>query len=241
MYYEKYEKLIKLKNLKNADVSRASGVSNMTLSDWKNGKSTPKEDKLKKIAGALDVTFEYLTDIKEYIECSNCGFAYDPLSEESIKEHEQFHNKFLKIKDDYPFFIDYDMAYIKRNQSIMDFRNPENSTKIKLRSFQTYLEADFSMRIANNGYNIDDLDFDKYCKLEVASLRPDELISQKIIDKLYEEYEVDKDLVNENKILLERAINNQQLMRLLAYAEKLAPETLKNLEIQVKALADNKK
>lgn len=32
----------------------------MTLSDWKNGKSTPKQDKLMKIADYFGVTVEYL-------------------------------------------------------------------------------------------------------------------------------------------------------------------------------------
>lgn len=40
--YEYYQKLLDEKGLKNADVSRATGISNMTLSDWKRGKSEPK-------------------------------------------------------------------------------------------------------------------------------------------------------------------------------------------------------
>ena len=59
--YEIYQRLLDEKGLKNADISRGTGVSNMTLSDWKRGKSTPKYDYMKKIAQFLDVTVEYLT------------------------------------------------------------------------------------------------------------------------------------------------------------------------------------
>ena len=59
--YEIYQRLLDEKGLKNADVSRGTGISNMTLSDWKRGKSTPKYDYMKKIAQFLDVTVEYLT------------------------------------------------------------------------------------------------------------------------------------------------------------------------------------
>ncbi len=58
--YEVYQRLLDEKGLKNADVARATGISNMTLSDWKRGKSTPKQDKLKLIADYFGVTLDYL-------------------------------------------------------------------------------------------------------------------------------------------------------------------------------------
>lgn len=58
--YEIYQKLLDEKGLKNADVARATGISNMTLSDWKRGKSVPKADKMQKIAEFLNVSVDYL-------------------------------------------------------------------------------------------------------------------------------------------------------------------------------------
>lgn len=63
--YEIYQRLLDEKGLKNADVSRGTGISNMTLSDWKRGKSTPKYEYMKKIADFLQVSVEYLTTGKE--------------------------------------------------------------------------------------------------------------------------------------------------------------------------------
>ncbi len=58
--YEIYQKLLDQHGLKNSDIARATGISNMTLSDWKNGKSTPKHDKIKLIAEYFHVSAEYL-------------------------------------------------------------------------------------------------------------------------------------------------------------------------------------
>ena len=58
--YEVYQRLLDKKGLKNADVARATGISNMTLSDWKRGKSVPKSDKMRKIAEYLNTSVNYL-------------------------------------------------------------------------------------------------------------------------------------------------------------------------------------
>lgn len=58
--YDVYEKLRNDKGLSNAEVSRATGVSTATLSQWKTGRYTPKMDKLEKIASFLSVPVEYL-------------------------------------------------------------------------------------------------------------------------------------------------------------------------------------
>lgn len=70
--YEIYQRLLDEKGIKNADVSRATGISNMTLSDWKNGKTTPKQDKLLKIADYFGVSLDYLMTGKE----PNAGSLY---------------------------------------------------------------------------------------------------------------------------------------------------------------------
>ena len=63
--YEIYQILLDEKGLKNADVARATGISNMTLSDWKRGKSVPKSDKMRKIAEYLNVSADYLMTGKD--------------------------------------------------------------------------------------------------------------------------------------------------------------------------------
>ena len=60
MYYENFERLCERTGTRPAQVSRATGISTATLSSWKKGLYTPKDDKLRKIADYFGVTVEYL-------------------------------------------------------------------------------------------------------------------------------------------------------------------------------------
>ena len=72
--YEIYCKLRDEKNFKDADVVRATGITKSTFSDWKNGRSCPKNEKLQKIADFFDVDIDYLcgrTDIRKKVHFKN--------------------------------------------------------------------------------------------------------------------------------------------------------------------------
>ena len=56
--YEKYARIRDEKHLTNYRVSKDTGIATATLSDWKNGVSKPKVDKLKILANYLGVTIE---------------------------------------------------------------------------------------------------------------------------------------------------------------------------------------
>lgn len=56
--YDKYVELRDKKGVRDADVSRATGIPQSTLSEWKS-KSNPKIDKLAKIADFFGVTVDY--------------------------------------------------------------------------------------------------------------------------------------------------------------------------------------
>ena len=60
MYYENFEKLCNLNGVRPGTVSKATGISTATLTSWKQGKYTPKQDKLQLIADYFGVTLEYL-------------------------------------------------------------------------------------------------------------------------------------------------------------------------------------
>ena len=64
--YEKFEELLDRKGISVYKVSKETGVLQSTLSDWKNGKYTPKLDKLQAIANYFDVPITYfLEEIKK--------------------------------------------------------------------------------------------------------------------------------------------------------------------------------
>lgn len=64
--YEIFEQLLQKNGVTAYKVSKETGITQSTLSDWKRGRSTPKSDNMKKIADYFGVTVDYLmTGIKE--------------------------------------------------------------------------------------------------------------------------------------------------------------------------------
>lgn len=58
--YDIFVQLLEQSGKKASDVSKATGIPSSTFSDWKKGKSSPKSEKLQKIADYFGVTVDYL-------------------------------------------------------------------------------------------------------------------------------------------------------------------------------------
>lgn len=56
--YEKYKALRDKKGITDYRVSVETGITKSTFTDWKNGRSTPKIEKLKILADYFDVKIE---------------------------------------------------------------------------------------------------------------------------------------------------------------------------------------
>lgn len=63
--YEIFAKLLEERGVTAYKVSKATGIAGSTFSDWKNGRSTPKQDKLQKIADYFGVSVDFLITGKE--------------------------------------------------------------------------------------------------------------------------------------------------------------------------------
>lgn len=63
--YEIFSKLLKERGVRAADVCRGTGLPSSLFSEWKKGKSTPKADKMQKIADYFGVSLEYLMTGRE--------------------------------------------------------------------------------------------------------------------------------------------------------------------------------
>lgn len=67
--YEKFADLLEKSNKTAYQVSKDTGISQSTLSDWKSGRSKPKVNKLKILADYFGVSIEYfLEDKRESVE-----------------------------------------------------------------------------------------------------------------------------------------------------------------------------
>lgn len=62
MAYERFLDKLDEKKITPYKISQLTGIATSTLSDWKNGKSMPKRDKMQKIADVLGTTVDYFVN-----------------------------------------------------------------------------------------------------------------------------------------------------------------------------------
>lgn len=74
--YEIYAKLKAEKGVTDYQISKSTGITRSTFSEWKRGKYIPKSEKLKKIADFFGVSLEYLTTGKDAEKESAEGTKY---------------------------------------------------------------------------------------------------------------------------------------------------------------------
>lgn len=89
--YDKFEKLLKEKNVTPYRVHKETGISTATLSDWKNGKSQPKKDKIEKICEYFGVPVSY------FYEDSTSSDGYYLNGETAEMAQKLFENKDLRV------------------------------------------------------------------------------------------------------------------------------------------------
>lgn len=95
--YEIFEKLMNERGISAYKVSTATGVAQSTLSDWKNGKTTPKIDKMQKIAEFFEVPLEYLMTGKWNEKESASGKKYYFNDETAQMAQSLFEQKDLRM------------------------------------------------------------------------------------------------------------------------------------------------
>lgn len=100
--YEIYCKLRDSKGLKDSDVVKATGITKSTFSDWKSGRSNPKDDKLCKIADFFNVSLDYLMTGKQpefTVEMAEKDLALSNMNDR-IKDYALKLSKMPKDKQD---------------------------------------------------------------------------------------------------------------------------------------------
>ena len=63
--YSIFEELLQKRGVSTYKVAKDTGIAQSVFSSWKNGISTPKQDKMQKIADYFNVSVEYLMTGKE--------------------------------------------------------------------------------------------------------------------------------------------------------------------------------
>lgn len=237
--YEIFEKLCEKNGITPYRFGKDMHVNSSTISTWKKKNSLAGPELAQKVCDYFGITIDFLMGKTDTIKCEICGMNYNPLWDEDWESHEHSHRIYLRTKELYPFFMNYSDAYDTRSNSIDTFRNPNKSMDERLNAFDDYLKSAFSLEISKCNYDVEHLDYEQFCKVEVSTLEEDWVISREFIEQLAEKYGIDRDFLNGNEQILARISNNPQMMRILAYAEKLNPGMLDALEVQVKAWTDN--
>lgn len=91
-YVQHFEQLLQKYGVSTYRVSKETGIAQSVFSSWKNGISTPKQDKLKKIADYFGVSVEYLMTGEE----KEGGETYYLNDETAKVAQEIFENKELR-------------------------------------------------------------------------------------------------------------------------------------------------
>lgn len=102
--YEIFEQLLAKHNVTAYRVAKETGVTTATLTSWKQGKYTPKREKLEKIADYFGVSIEYLMTGKEDSEKKETTLTTKD-ERDIAKDLENIMNK-LKSGEDGPASFD---------------------------------------------------------------------------------------------------------------------------------------
>lgn len=236
--YERYAKIRDLRKLSDYKVTKLAGIKGTaTISNWKNGKYTPKDDKMQDIAQVLGVTVDFLSGKTDTIECKECGYKYNPLDEFDCAIHEVNHSRIIKAKERYSCLIPFNEIYSISRENLESIKNGSDNIAIAL---DNYLKAEFSYYVYENYEDDKTFDFFNFGKTKVVELINSGEIPENEVSNVLKWYKIDEGYIDIKASTLAMASKNPQLMRLLTYAEKLEPETLNMLEIQAKALSEQK-
>lgn len=86
--YEKFEELLAKHNVTAYRVAKETGITTATFTSWKQGKYTPKQDKLQKVADFFGVSIEYFTgttsEKSEFAESKQPYYALKEKDERDI-------------------------------------------------------------------------------------------------------------------------------------------------------------
>ena len=211
--YERYCAIRDLRRYKDADVARLANVTKSTFTDWKNGRSEPKKDKLNKIATALNVTPEYLTGNSIVSVCPVCGFGNNPLSESSNEEHDKYHEKFLKAKEKFPPLIRYPDIEFAITESTSGFNDKKNPYEEKLHYLENYFYAKYSELEAKCGYEDIEISFYEYVQFILNRIEFEKPDKNYVVDYVYDKYHIEAFPKNYSK--------SEQFKRITRYYQKI--------------------
>jgi len=222
-------------------VSKATGISQTSLSDWKRGRSTPKQDKLDLIANYFKVDPRIFKSKNPQGLCYDCGFNYVPGYEPDELNHKANHraweNAVKKFGFCWPYAVRENAKAIARKKLLK-----ENLTiDEKIDANIEIMKALFSRSLEAADYSLDHVDFPTYVSMLLNQKQFKEKIERDVYDALVKQYGVSKGIeegktyyiVSTNKSLSSELHNKYSTETVAAHKEDdedWTPEELRKIE-----------
>ncbi|MDF2873099.1 MAG: hypothetical protein K0R05_4674 [Anaerocolumna sp.] len=163
--YEIYELLLSEKGCKTADVAKETGINQTVFSEWKKGKSTPKSDKMQKIADFFNVPLEYLLGKNGIVTCQECGMMYYASDLTECRTHDEFHRKYLSAIRFYGSFYSLPIIENEKNKYLNIASNYDNTFEARVNAWIEVIRAYFSRSLSGWNYGQEHPTFDNYAAM----------------------------------------------------------------------------
>lgn len=98
--YERFLNLLEEKGVKTSEVAKATMIHPSTFTDWKKGKSSPKIDKLEKVAEYFGVQVDYLTGKTEFKTKEEMFRHFDQQAAPDLREQVADAGTFVDLTDE---------------------------------------------------------------------------------------------------------------------------------------------
>lgn len=186
--YSIFKKLLDENKVKPADVARATGIPPSTFSDWKSGKSSPKQDKLDLIANYFRISPQVFKNPNPKGHCYDCGLNYIPDHAPDVRLHESTHKAWEEAVNKFGFCWTYaireNAKAIARNKLLKEGLSLDESVELNIEIFK----ALFSRSLDSSNYSLDHVDFATYVSMLLNQKKFKNTIDEDSYRALVEKY-----------------------------------------------------
>ena len=185
--YTKFVEILQKKGLTPYQVSKETGISNSSLSDWKNGKSVLKFDKMQQIANCLEIDVRYLLG-GDCPYCHLCGLTYLKDDPKDNYEHQIYHEKWEKAVNKFGFCWPYSVRESIKHANMRIIEDASKSTKEHYKAVINILKSYFSRSLYGNDFDLNHPSFNEYVSLLLNQIYWKENIPENAYKQLVFDY-----------------------------------------------------
>lgn len=186
--YDVFEELLKERGVRAADVAREADVPPSTFSDWKKGKSKPKNEKLAKIANYFKIDLRIFKNKNPHGLCYDCGLNYVAGYKPDELEHKKYHNAWenavKKFGFCWPYAVRENAKAIARNKLLREDLTLKERTDANIE----IMKALFSRSLEASKYDLEHVDFATYVAMLLNQNQFKEKIENDVYNELVKQY-----------------------------------------------------